>query len=51
VKTWFRQGSAALEKVTVIEDEIQQPFSRETCNEEERVAPFVQDNPYYSTDL
>ncbi|HUU00170.1 MAG TPA: hypothetical protein VM425_01875 [Myxococcota bacterium] len=37
VKTWFKQGSAVLEGMTVIEDEIEETFSALTSPEKERL--------------
>ena len=51
VKTWFKQGSAVLEKMSVVEDEIRESRPRLTCNKKKRAAPPARDNVNCSADL
>ena len=52
IKSWHKKGSAILEKVSVKEDDEDQPLACAACEEEkEQAAPPEQDRPFGSTDL
>jgi hypothetical protein len=51
VKSWVKQGAAALGKMTVIEEEMQEKLSRITRQEKKSMAPLTQDNTCCSVEL
>ena len=55
IKSWHKKSAAALDKVTVRENEKLEPFAEATCTadcaENERAAPPQQDRPFGSSAL